>query len=1244
MSEYALLGINALLFTVAGFLMLRQPPSIVAGQGASIVARPGALDGSSQQVTTSNRARSNRDEGQGSGSNSDGNGDRDDGSPTLILEYHEILDSMYRPSTTNNQATSLVDLQRQQQQPQPPQQPQTQPPAAAVPAAAAAATAAAAAAAAAAAVTRAQAANGTAGMPQAQNPQQPQPATDGAMLGHPPPLPTLPAGAVTTDAATGALTTGTAPSTLSAPPVATHVVAPVMGDAPPVTVHNATDVLGHPPPPPQVPPPVTTPGAAPVGGTTGAAQNPPPQQPQPPLPGAADAQPAVSDATMLVQGAVATATGSAELAREFFNYVSNMTVQNVFNYDVTDFEIVSRASRALEKVKAAFDAVGRLPEDIPGKADAVEIATQRLNEASNAAKSSVLHVLRLVQDAAREITNNISALTNSDGQTVANISSFYKAVSRVFQPILNEISLKFPGDFTDASRDATELANSAREAARDAAPRVLGLVEEATKNVEQSARREIEAITHARTAIASASPVYNNLLSTVFDVKLILAILRHENFVPDNDAVYNQVTQSLRQTDESLTALRDKLVSIRAPLSAFQQRNAAPPVGPGAGRGGPGGPGAGRVGPGPGRGGRGGPVTGRGGLVTGRGRVIGTGHGKVGGADDLQLAGTVVTPSVSRGMSRGALISRFSHNQSVGGQAMAPVGQPPGGGNIGTSLMPQLGQQSVGGQAMAPVGQPRPGVPNILPGSQYGQPLLNRVDPRYGNPAANGGPGMVPPGGAYGMAGQQLLNGVDPRTGLGLGMTPGGQQLGYQNQSNTNQIQSGVSPANPAPNAFTTPLTLLTAVTQFIEVDGKIKYADFLMKKRSELEALYNEHIVNAAAIRKQDSAFILIEEVPDEVEHIVNVGDLHGNVRGLVEIMQAAIAAGYMDASCSLKAKTRWVFTGDYVDSGFFGVILCVAVAWFRAINPDRVVIVNGNHEVYKPDRDSLHFKDKDRDGSASPYWWYTAAMGESRLADEVYMWWLHVLKPNATPQELDFALQNPLSNCDVWLNISDWFKTRCPVAYFAKFGGKWINYVHGFVDPSINLPLTTEGGSVYLLTDATQVENTLWNDVGTQHKKDSSEDSEDSSEDSSEDRKKKKRKTLLYADVDQWMKSNDVFAVIRGHQDQRNLQLLMEDSKSLGDCRDQDKGLFIASRDRYPRADCVGKKVMCDGRVKSTLIETKDTRPQLKMNLTADWSGKQFNVGGNASTRALRVFTFSSAEPKFVCASAAFGVLKKS
>ncbi|MEM7386009.1 MAG: metallophosphoesterase family protein [Verrucomicrobiota bacterium] len=83
---------------------------------------------------------------------------------------------------------------------------------------------------------------------------------------------------------------------------------------------------------------------------------------------------------------------------------------------------------------------------------------------------------------------------------------------------------------------------------------------------------------------------------------------------------------------------------------------------------------------------------------------------------------------------------------------------------------------------------------------------------------------------------------------------------------------------------------------------------------------------------------------VPDKSEVFFH-GDLHGDVHTLIAELQS-LQGRYLDGFRILRPDVYFVFLGDYVDRGFYGVEVIYTLLRLHEANPDRVVLVRGNHE----------------------------------------------------------------------------------------------------------------------------------------------------------------------------------------------------------------------------------------------------------------------------------------------------------
>jgi len=79
-------------------------------------------------------------------------------------------------------------------------------------------------------------------------------------------------------------------------------------------------------------------------------------------------------------------------------------------------------------------------------------------------------------------------------------------------------------------------------------------------------------------------------------------------------------------------------------------------------------------------------------------------------------------------------------------------------------------------------------------------------------------------------------------------------------------------------------------------------------------------------------------------------VGDLHGQYFDLLKIFEMNGNPG---------PKNRYVFNGDFVDRGAFGVEVVLTLFSWKALYPDYVTLLRGNHEI-KSVNESYGFKDE--------------------------------------------------------------------------------------------------------------------------------------------------------------------------------------------------------------------------------------------------------------------------------------------
>lgn len=87
---------------------------------------------------------------------------------------------------------------------------------------------------------------------------------------------------------------------------------------------------------------------------------------------------------------------------------------------------------------------------------------------------------------------------------------------------------------------------------------------------------------------------------------------------------------------------------------------------------------------------------------------------------------------------------------------------------------------------------------------------------------------------------------------------------------------------------------------------------------------------------------------VPSESQ-VACWGDLHGSAHSLVRCLQYLNTLGYLQDDFSIAPdhpNFYFMFLGDYVDRGCYGIEVLYLLMKLKIVNPDRVFIVRGNHE----------------------------------------------------------------------------------------------------------------------------------------------------------------------------------------------------------------------------------------------------------------------------------------------------------
>ncbi|MFB3779779.1 MAG: metallophosphoesterase, partial [Bryobacteraceae bacterium] len=84
---------------------------------------------------------------------------------------------------------------------------------------------------------------------------------------------------------------------------------------------------------------------------------------------------------------------------------------------------------------------------------------------------------------------------------------------------------------------------------------------------------------------------------------------------------------------------------------------------------------------------------------------------------------------------------------------------------------------------------------------------------------------------------------------------------------------------------------------------------------------------------------------VPPGTEVLIH-GDLHGDIHSLVAWLEWLNQKGYLRNFEIARPDVYLVFLGDYTDRGLYGIEVLYTVLRLKVTNPDRVLLLRGNHE----------------------------------------------------------------------------------------------------------------------------------------------------------------------------------------------------------------------------------------------------------------------------------------------------------
>jgi hypothetical protein len=87
---------------------------------------------------------------------------------------------------------------------------------------------------------------------------------------------------------------------------------------------------------------------------------------------------------------------------------------------------------------------------------------------------------------------------------------------------------------------------------------------------------------------------------------------------------------------------------------------------------------------------------------------------------------------------------------------------------------------------------------------------------------------------------------------------------------------------------------------------------------------------------------------VVQQTDEVIFHGDFHGDIRSFIYELNDLEKRGYLKPDSFELAQNNvyLVFLGDYVDKGYFGAEVIYTLLRLKLANPDRVIMVRGNHE----------------------------------------------------------------------------------------------------------------------------------------------------------------------------------------------------------------------------------------------------------------------------------------------------------
>ena len=154
----------------------------------------------------------------------------------------------------------------------------------------------------------------------------------------------------------------------------------------------------------------------------------------------------------------------------------------------------------------------------------------------------------------------------------------------------------------------------------------------------------------------------------------------------------------------------------------------------------------------------------------------------------------------------------------------------------------------------------------------------------------------------------------------------------------------------PPPTPVFESTSTFSSVSELIKNFGQcwngIKYqnTEFSKAKFKELINAYNEQFFKPIP-RYNYHGFIEKKDVPPGTEIFVR-GDLHGDLKSLIENLKILREQGRLDEDYKCKPHVQFVFLGDYVDDGYNPLEVLELLMTLRMENPEQVTLILGDHD----------------------------------------------------------------------------------------------------------------------------------------------------------------------------------------------------------------------------------------------------------------------------------------------------------